>query len=531
MKLLLSLMLLFSVSLLSYAGDSSALKNLAVQDSGRIKPFDTFAKETLKMVYGKTSYEGRPAHEILMTWVLSPQLWQDKAIFEINYRGLKEALKLPMEKKHFSFAEILGSDQLSTIMQELVSQRESKAKLSPYFQSVQRLENQIFLFKEVGAGRIPGFMPPTEGKNWLSLSQLTGEDQELFMNITKEFLSQLGADGASDLAGAVAKFSQKVQSINSEAKPDATRIKMEIHYNDFHPFRWAWVLYALGAIFVSVAWFGGVSRFWMASWVVILLGFVLHTYGFALRVYLAERPPVSNMYESVVWVSWGALLFSMIIEKIYKFRVTLLAGSIVALLCMILADIAPSVLDPSIQPLEPVLRSSFWLTVHVLTITISYSAYFLAFILGDIGLIYIYKGEKAHAEKVQTVVQGIYRAIQIGTVLLAAGTILGGVWADYSWGRFWGWDPKETWALIALLGYLAVLHGRLAGWLKNFGMINGAIISFSLVLMAWYGVNYVLGAGLHSYGFGAGGVEYVTAFVLAHILAVIFVTFFRKKDA
>jgi ABC-type transport system involved in cytochrome c biogenesis permease subunit len=118
--------------------------------------------------------------------------------------------------------------------------------------------------------------------------------------------------------------------------------------------------------------------------------------------------------------------------------------------------------------------------------------------------------------------------MQIGVALLAPGIILGGIWADYSWGRFWGWDPKETWALIALLGYTAVLHGRLAGWLKDFGTIVTSVVSFSLVIMAWYGVNFVLGAGLHSYGFGAGGVEYVSAFVAAHLLFTLFVVMVRQ---
>ena len=110
-------------------------------------------------------------------------------------------------------------------------------------------------------------------------------------------------------------------------------------------------------------------------------------------------------------------------------------------------------------------------------------------------------------------------------VLLAAGTILGGVWANYSWGRFWGWDPKEVWALIALLGYLAILHGRYAGWIRKFGIAAWSVIAFQGVLMAWYGVNYVLGAGLHSYGFGTGGVQYVAIYVGLEILYVLWATY------
>ena len=141
---------------------------------------------------------------------------------------------------------------------------------------------------------------------------------------------------------------------------------------------------------------------------------------------------------------------------------------------------------------------------------------------------YYLRGEEKNHEKIRSIVMAIYRAMQIGVAFLAPGIILGGIWADYSWGRFWGWDPKETWALIALLGYLAVLHARYAGMIKNLGMVVTAIVAFSLVIMAWYGVNFVLGAGLHSYGFGAGGVEYVSAFVAAHLLFAVYVAVIRQ---
>ena len=153
----------------------------------------------------------------------------------------------------------------------------------------------------------------------------------------------------------------------------------------------------------------------------------------------------------------------------------------------------------------------------------------LAFGLGDIGLIYYVIDAEKHKETIQKLTTGVYRSMQIGVAFITPGIILGGIWADYSWGRFWGWDPKETWALIVLLGYIVVLHARLVGWLKNFGTLASGVISFSLVIMAWYGVNFVLGAGLHSYGFGAGGIEYVSVFVLLHILFVIYAFFVQKN--
>ncbi|MCA9891079.1 MAG: cytochrome c biogenesis protein CcsA, partial [Anaerolineae bacterium] len=120
---------------------------------------------------------------------------------------------------------------------------------------------------------------------------------------------------------------------------------------------------------------------------------------------------------------------------------------------MVLADTAPVILDPSLQPLEPVLRSNMWLVIHVMTITLSYAAFFLAFGIGDYGVLLSIKDETANKAKIRELSKTCYQLIQVGVLLLAAGTILGGVWADYSWGRFWGWDPKETWAFIALMGY------------------------------------------------------------------------------
>ena len=175
------------------------------------------------------------------------------------------------------------------------------------------------------------------------------------------------------------------------------------------------------------------------------------------------------------------------------------------------------------------MRSNFWLSTHVLVITMSYAAFFLAFVLGDVSLFFFLKNEERYKKTITQYHRAIKLCFQIGVVLLAGGTILGGIWADYSWGRFWGWDPKETWALISLLAYLALLHGTLVGWVREFGTALGAVVLFFFIVMTWYGVNFVLGQGLHSYGFGSGGIEYVTSFCLLHVGYVLLVSFMRQK--
>jgi len=221
-------------------------------------------------------------------------------------------------------------------------------------------------------------------------------------------------------------------------------------------------------------------------------------------VTISGRAPVTNMYESVVYVGLGVTAIGLVLELIYRKRFIAVAAAAVATLALMLADNSPSVLDPSLQPLQPVLRNNFWLVTHVMTITLSYAAFALAMGIANITLGYfLVRSENRPA--IEALSRFTYRVLQVGVVLLATGTFLGGMWAAYSWGRFWGWDPKEVWALIALLGYLAVLHSRFAGWVKYRGLAALAASCFALVIVAWYGVNFVLGAGLHSYGFGGGG--------------------------
>jgi cytochrome c-type biogenesis protein CcsB len=242
--------------------------------------------------------------------------------------------------------------------------------------------------------------------------------------------------------------------------------------------------------------------------------------GFVLRITIAGRPPVTNMYESVIYVGFGVAVLGLVLELVAGQKLVLTAAAAVATITLILADNCPSVLDPSVQPLQPVLRSNFWLVTHVMTITLSYAAFALAMGIGNMTL-----GRLLFQSTNQAAIAGLsrftYKALQVGVLLLAAGTILGGVWADYSWGRFWGWDPKEVWALVTLLGYLAVLHARYVGWVGHRGLAALSAACFAMVIMAWYGVNFVLGAGLHSYGFGAGGAGYVAGAVVLQMLYIL----------
>jgi ABC-type transport system involved in cytochrome c biogenesis, permease component len=538
-KIFLLLFVALMGPLSAIAKPGEALRAMPIQDGGRIKPFDSFSREMLEIVYGKTKYEKRAAYEIILTWMLSPEAWQGKKIFEVRNHQILKALRLNEEQRYFAGEELFANEKFGTLRQELQAKRQAQEKLDPYFQAVQRLENQYIIFAEIASGRMMKLVPGKDAHgDWVAIPDFNEAQQTAFLVLTKEFVTYIGVAESGDKAKvteagnaldkAVKSFEDVARAANPALYDHDAKIKAEIHYSDLHPFRLAYIFYLLGAMVMLLMWALSKPGFMKAAWILLSIGFIFHTYGFGLRMYLMDRAPVTNMYETVIWVSWGTLLFAAILERIYKFGFTLFAGALVGTVALVIADFAPTVLNPALEPLVAVLRSNYWLTIHVMTITISYAAFFLAFGLGDVGLIYYLRGEEKHHDKIKAIVLAIYRSMQIGVAFLAPGIILGGIWADYSWGRFWGWDPKETWALIALLGYLAVLHARLAGLIKNFGMIASGIITFSLVIMAWYGVNFVLGAGLHSYGFGAGGVEYVSAFVAVHILFVIYVAVLRR---
>ena len=536
MKTIVVLVLLLSQFVFANVGER--IRYLPVQDAGRIKPFDTFAKETLELVYGKKSYKPKEdsssiaAHWVVLTWMLSPESWLNRPLFEVKHHEVLEKLKLPIDKKYFTGEELFRSENFSNLMQELQNKRETKEKLTPYFQAIQRIENQFFVFREMASGKLLKIYPVPSQDAWLSVADLPTDVQPVFLEISKNVATHLGlkmdASATPEQISAVAeKLDQSILAFEELArKSDAVKyqasekVKTEVFYNDFHPFRWAYIAYLIAALILLFIWIRNLNSGTNLAWFFVAAGFALHLFGFAFRIYLAERPPVTNMYETVIWASFGTILFSIILELVYKYKIMLLGGCLMGVFALVIADSAPAILDPSLQPLEAVLRSNYWLIVHVMTISISYAAFLLAFGLGDIGLIYIALDEKKYTEQIQKTTTGVYRAMQIGVAFLAPGIILGGIWADYSWGRFWGWDPKETWALIALLGYIIVLHARLVGWLKNFGVLSAGVITFNLVIMAWFGVNFVLGAGLHSYGFGAGGTEYVAVFVGLHFLFV-----------
>lgn len=512
---------------------------IPLQSSGRIKPLDTYARENILLITGSRSFESWDPVDLLFSWIMEPSSWEQKKFVRVSRKDVRRQLGLDEERSLFSPQELFQKSYLSQYAEGLSGQpsqvQDPKGQMkgqkeTPQDEEMKRILDRLMAFRNIVSGRgwliIPGADPQAAWSSVLKEKPET-RDQALIREQFRELLStyQMADSGAFDRSAVLIRTSI-AGSVPGWKDSQERKLWGEYLYNHLRLFYWAWILYLVAAL---IAWVPGWLPQKLGQWS-MTSAFVAHASGIALRCLIAGRPPVSNMYESIIWVSIGVVVFAAIIYGFQRQKIILPVACVLATLGLIAADAAPAMMDPGLHPLVPVLRSNYWLTIHVLTITLGYAAFALSLGIANVVLFqYLRRQGSGMAARITSLNQLAYRAIQFGVVLLAAGTILGGVWADYSWGRFWGWDPKETWALIALLGYVAMLHARYIGWVGQFGFAAWTVLSFSLVVMAWYGVNFVLGAGLHSYGFSSGGQIWVFSGVALQALYVGLVALMRRK--
>jgi len=292
----------------------------------------------------------------------------------------------------------------------------------------------------------------------------------------------------------------------------------EARFNAAAPFYRSMLLYVLAFVLAIISWLKwpdvlGRTAFWL-----ILCAFVATSAGIATRMWLEGRPPVTNLYSSALFVGWGAVLLCLVLEALYKNAIGSVAAGLIGFSTLLIAHHL-SLSGDTLEMMRAVLDSNFWLATHVIIITIGYSATFLA---GFLALIYILRGgltrslDKATADALSRMVYGI---VCFATLFSLVGTVLGGIWADQSWGRFWGWDPKENGALIIVLWNAIILHARWGGLVRQRGLMCLAVFGNIVTAWSWFGTN-MLGVGLHSYGFMDAAFWWLSAFVLSQLAAI-----------
>jgi len=522
--------------------DSKQWGLLAIQEGGRRKPLDTFSKETLIRITGRSTYKDKTGktwrpNDFVLSALTETHDWKDESMVLISSGQLMEQLGLDKTKRRFSFAQLTGSAELQRLVTEAQALKRAEKPLTRAQQEALSVSDRLTLLARVMDGRALLIVPaptnetdpwvdPSGSSKYYSDAQVAPLRTQLQMVAS----SYVQGDGFN-LSRAANQLREDLRVLSPSIYPRDQQLRLEYFYNHFEAFYRAIWCYGIALVILITAHLRKRARALQSIGVAVaILGLAFQAAGIVMRCMIAARPPVTNMYESIIWVSFAVSFFGMIFFVRYRAPIYLLAALPVTLIALLLVHQMPIAMPSSIDPLVPVLRDNFWLTIHVLTITLSYAAFALAMGFGHI-LLWRYARNPAAARADAPMHFWLYRVLQLGVLLLAAGTILGGVWANYSWGRFWGWDPKETWALIALLCYIVALHGRLAGWWTQFGLAVASVVCFLAVLMAWYGVNFVLGKGLHSYGFGIGGETYVAIFVLLDLLFVAFAIWRYRRSA
>lgn len=324
-------------------------------------------------------------------------------------------------------------------------------------------------------------------------------------------------------SGEVAKFNQLLadyrallakgnlgQAINKAAN--------ETFFNKLLAFKRSMYIYIAAFLLILLYW-AGLNDLWRVTAVRLLwVGFIVHTAGLIFRMWLEGRPPVTNLYSSAIFIGWGAVVLGLVLEKFFKDGIGTAVATCVGFLSLIVAHNLAQGGD-TMEMMRAVLDTNFWLATHVVVITLGYASTFVA---GFLALVYILRGvfTKTLSEiTARSLTRMVYAIVCFSTLFSFVGTVLGGIWADQSWGRFWGWDPKENGALIIVLWNVLILHARWGGLIRERGLMNCAIVGNIVTSWSWFGVN-MLGIGLHSYGFMDAAFKWLMLFVGSQLLLV-----------
>jgi len=380
---------------------------------------------------------------------------------------------------------------------------------------------ESFLSMEQASDLLP--IPPAQGAdpaNWKKAGQALRESFATGRvhpySLVYAGLAQTWRNNRSDLFnGTIERYAAIVEP---QLGDQAGKVAAELRFNSAAPFYTGIWIFGFAGFAGILAWLFWPEGFRRIAFSLIAMGWLLTTTGILTRMWLESRPPVTNLYSSALYVGWGAVALCLILEWIYKNAVGSVAAGAIGFATLLIAHHL-SFAGDTLEMMQAVLDSNFWLATHVVMITTGYSATFLA---GFLALIYVFRGlftKSLNAATAHSLTRMVYGIVCFATLFSLVGTILGGIWADQSWGRFWGWDPKENGALMIVIWNAIFLHARWGGLVKARGMMNLAIGGNIVTAWSWFGVN-MLGVGLHSYGFTDAAFRWLTGFVLSQLLII-----------
>ncbi len=552
---------------------------LPVVSNGRVQPLDSLARNALLSIHGKQNVPGADAPATPAAWLaelnFSPALADTRKIFPIHHDDLLGLTQLSRdEEKSYSYAQLQPSFPALQPEAKRIGAADSKT-WSPYEKALMRLTRNLTLYNQLKhALALPG-QGHLESEFALFLADIsTGLAESEKQNRGEQFRqsaidtassrvrivdewtqmtevyttpSGLGADGWKTLPDSLIDAVEKARlhpstlayarlgdsyrakdsaafnsSINvyrawlSENRPELlNKSTAESLFNSIAPFYLCMVLYVVAFLCAIVSWLWQGGTFRQAAFRVLLIGLALHTLGLVTRMMLEGRPPVTNLYSSAIFIGWGAIILSTAIELFHRNAIGSAVAAVVGFATLVIAHHL-SLSGDTLEMMRAVLDTNFWLATHVVVITLGYAATFLA---GTLAIVYLVRRAfgrvpKSTAASLRGMVYGV---VCFATLASFIGTVLGGIWADQSWGRFWGWDPKENGALLIVIWNAIILHARWGGMVRERGMMVMAVFGNIVTSWSWFGTN-MLGIGLHSYGFTDAAFLWLSAFMISQVL-------------
>lgn len=494
---------------------------IVIQDvGGRMKPAHTFASELVRKVSQQEVFNDMEPSQVLLSIIESPRLWFEVPFIylEKGNTQIREILGVEKDATHARLSDFYDEKGVSKIGSYAAEAQKEKVQ-NKFQKDVIKIERRIYLFSQALSYSILRIfpIPNDENNKWVSQPEISranfkGTDSVFVKQAFPVYLQLLQVakqngdyTEANKVLNGIKKFQQK---FGAEVYPSERKIELEIAYNKASIFKKLAKYYGYVSLFLMVFVILQIffEKKWVGTLVKMLIGitvvlFVLHILGLVSRWYISGNAPWSNAYESIIYVAFATMLFGLSFGR--KSSLTIAATTF--LTAIILAFAHQNWLDPEIANLMPVLNS-WWLLVHVSIIVASYGPFSLGMILGIVALFLTVFTTEKNKKKMELNIKEITAinemAITIGLIMLTIGNFLGGMWANESWGRYWGWDPKETWALISIMIYAFVLHMRLIPGLRSRFTFNlWSILAYFSIMMTYFGVNFYL-SGLHSYASG-----------------------------
>jgi cytochrome c-type biogenesis protein CcsB len=471
-KAMLALLLLTGVGAARAATVPDLLRRMPVQHDGRVMPLDTLAREAVHDVTGMYSWHGEDPVATFTGWLFDPKTAAAAPVIQVGSSAFVQNLGLPAGTQRTSFIALVQIPKLIALVENARQAEQENRPRTGLLKDAEAIDKRLGAMQGILQQQLARPIPvPGDPKAAWNLP----------MGVSAE------------------TFTMLMTAPRPAEWPSAAQMDTEVLYNQLHPVRLAWIILLASLALAIAAWRKESRKLDWVSFGVLVAGFAMMSWGILLRWSAAGRFPASNMYESMLFLAWGVGLFAIIAFALLRNRVVVINAAGMAALAMILVDLLP--IDHFIHPVAPVLAGTPWLAIHVPIIMVSYSILALGLVVAHMQIGFtIFAPERT--ELVDKMYDLLYWYIFVGSLFLIAGIITGSMWAASSWGRYWGWDPKEVWSLVAFLAYMAILHAKLDRIIGKFGVAAISIAAFQTILMTYLGVNFVLTTGMHSYGMG-----------------------------